>query len=150
MSESKVKTPDQLLAMYPYMFVPGQLGYDIAAGWLADFVKLCGDIDVLLGEDKRGFHWRQLKEKMGGARYYFELRGRRSTQKELAAAIAKLVLAAEAKSDETCIFCGKPANINNVGGYLLSECSEHFIRRQKGGVESPWLDTNGLEASLGS
>ena len=60
-----------LKARYPYMFVRPHIGQDFYRGWLADFIVACNAIDELLGADKRGFHFRQLKEKYGWARYYW-------------------------------------------------------------------------------
>lgn len=56
---------------FAYMFASPNLGLDIYRGWLPDFIDACEQIDVVLGGDKRGFHWRQIKEKYGFARYYF-------------------------------------------------------------------------------
>ena len=67
--------PRRITTRFPYMFEGENIGLSVAAGWTAIFEKLCSDIDTLLGEDKRNFHWVQCKEKFGVARWYWEIEG---------------------------------------------------------------------------
>lgn len=50
-----------LKARFSYMFDSPSSGIDIYRGWLADFASACEQIDALLGDDKRGFHFTQCK-----------------------------------------------------------------------------------------
>jgi hypothetical protein len=68
-----MKTFTEIKAMYPYQFEGKNIGLSIANGWLPGFAKLCRDIDTRLGKNKRDFHWVQLKEKFGSARYYWAM-----------------------------------------------------------------------------
>ena len=63
-------TPKELKARYPYQFFGPHIELSFYKGWMSLFVQLCADIDAELGPNKRSFHWRQLKEKFGSARWY--------------------------------------------------------------------------------
>lgn len=58
---------------YPYMFANplGQL--TIERQWSAAFRLTCREIDAFLGQDKRGFHWRQLDMDDGQPHWYWSL-----------------------------------------------------------------------------
>ena len=139
-----MKTIAELLAAYPYMFKGEALGLALHRGWYPTFAKLCADIDELLGEDKRGFHWVQLKEKFGAARWYahYELKeGERggvqfSVQQEdgsmkpidpnlSAVTINGLINQAQAATAMQCVVCGGPAKVASQGGWYLCLCQGH-------------------------
>lgn len=61
-----------LKARHSYMFNGRNIGHDFYRGWLSDFIAACDDVHRVLGDNKRGFHFRQIKEKYGWARYYWE------------------------------------------------------------------------------
>lgn len=50
----------ELQARYPYQFKDPELGVSMAKGWVVVFAQLCADVDHVLGQDKRGFHWSQV------------------------------------------------------------------------------------------
>ncbi len=60
--------PDQFSRTFEY-------GLSIEPGWLTLFERLCADIDTLLeqaGARKENFSWRQIKEKLGSACFYWD------------------------------------------------------------------------------
>ena len=133
-----------LKARYPYMFVRPHIGQDFYRGWLAEFIVACNAIDELLGADKRGFHFRQLKEKYGWARYYWAtdqvtpLRlsliangGVLERQYGLDSAdrvdqqICQILLAAEKSSMQKCIVCSEHAESRSFGGWRVRTCDRH-------------------------
>jgi hypothetical protein len=67
--------PKQLKDRFADMFAGQNIGFSFYRGWFALFENLSHDIDALLGQDKRGFHWVQLKEKFGSARFYWAMKG---------------------------------------------------------------------------
>ena len=58
---------------YPYMFAQPSGPMFIDRNWNVAFKLTCMEIDAFLGEDKRGFHWRQLdiEVRNDGARPYW-------------------------------------------------------------------------------
>ncbi|MDZ4283530.1 MAG: hypothetical protein U1C04_22550 [Hydrogenophaga sp.] len=62
-----------LQVTFPHQFSGPSLGVNVARGWLPIFAQLCSDIDAALGPQKRGFYWRQVKEKLGSLRATFRL-----------------------------------------------------------------------------
>lgn len=146
---------------FPYQFEGENIGVDVAKGWLEFFTKLCEDIDALLGDDKQGFHWTQVKEKFGACRFYWGL-GEKSSpihvdiiatdsliqyveeeededRKDLYSKINELTAAAQDQTKKICIICGKPGSMDNTGGYYLVLCKEHIAQRKKDpqSLESP-------------
>lgn len=157
-----------LPAKYPYQFERCRLGVDMTPGWTPIFAKLCEDVDQLLGEDKRGFSWVQVKEKWGAARFYFELaglapdkrvdlqspdgarslilkpedEGQRSPEiQQLTHKLRNLILAAEKATQHTCAMCGKPGELDRGRGHFLTLCSEHAaLRKEHGSLgEELWI-----------
>lgn len=150
--------PKQLRARFPYMFAGKNIGFDLARGWFPAFVKLCEDIDALLGDDEHGFHWVQLKEKFGSARYYWEMAGNTARlhlslvsedgvlevgpsdpKGSLAARIQRLVNEATDATRSCCIVCGEPATLDQSQPYVLMLCAHHTMQRQQGELDSPWF-----------
>lgn len=68
----------QLQVHFPYQFQEPKLGISLAKGWARRFSRLCQEIDAVLGEDKQGFHWIQVKEKFGSPRFYFRFGSRQA------------------------------------------------------------------------
>jgi hypothetical protein len=161
--------PKQLKARFPYMFEGEHIGLLFCRGWFPLFTKLCEDIDTLLGPDKRGFHWVQLKEKFGSARFYWEMEGhepnlhidfisatqvltavRRSRSSDADEAtdtwrsvpdfIDELVREATAATRTMCIVCGRPGRVNQDQPWTLVLCDEHAEQRRRGELESTWFD----------
>lgn len=120
------KTPAELKARYPYQFNnPKSLGISFARGWFKGFAELCAEIDALLGDDKRGFVWAQVKEKFGSARFHFDIVGRTSKNAKIARQIQELVFLAANRTAEQCIVCGAPGEMRHEGGYVLCLCDAH-------------------------
>ncbi len=159
-----INTPKQLKARFSYMFEGPNIGIDIARGWMPGFQKLCEQIDELLGEDKRGFYWRQCKEKFGSARWYWSMKGGgqqplrldiisdagvvetafqspKSNRPEdaLYERISELIDEAESKTQRACIVCGEPGKGDQQGGYVLVLCEEHIRQRKNGKLPELWL-----------
>ena len=157
-----MKTLKEIKQIYRYQFSGKNIGLSIANGWLPEFAELCKNIDALLGENKRCFHWVQLKEKFGSGRYYFNIKGKKdsvrvdliSTKKVISfetnppAAkgqpqalfdqLSELISAAEARTQNHCIVCGAPGKINQHGGYVLVLCDMHTRLRVGGGDLDIW------------
>ncbi len=58
---------------YPYMFSNPLDQMVISKKWSVTFRLTCQEIDAFLGEDKRGFHWRQLSIEDGQPLWYWAL-----------------------------------------------------------------------------
>ena len=157
-----MKTLKSIKELYPYQFEGKNIGLSIARGWLPEFAELCKTIDELLGDNKRGFHWVQLKEKFGSARYYWSTKGKKDSlrfdliapsevvsmevrqpvsanqQQALFEQISKVVGAAEAHTNKHCIVCGAPGKIDQKDGYVLVLCDLHAKQRLGGGDLGIW------------
>ena len=157
------QTPNQLAQRFPYQFTGNHLGLSIPKGWFDGFAQLCEDIDQVLGLDKRGFYWRQLKEKFGASRWYFCMAGQgdvrvdfqgngRATSlvapahdnaneaNQIRTKIRALVARAEGETHHQCIVCGEQATLDRSSAYVLVLCSEHVRQRAAGTMESPWFE----------
>lgn len=162
-------TPQQLAHRFAYMFEGKHLGLSIARGWMPLFECLCVQIDTILGQDKLGFHWRQIKEKFGSGRFYwsasphgdanpyapvwFDILGpqgvlglqAQTVQPECAVTqrldrIGQLISELSQKSGEICIACGKPAAKPTVRhGYCLVLCAEHAALWNQGADLAPLI-----------
>jgi hypothetical protein len=154
----------ELQEKFQYMFNGPNLGIDVAPGWMPGFETLCEQIDQLLGDDKRGFHWRQCKEKFGSARWYWQIKGRSpdvnidlfspvgvvrkvlkgkipaKPDSDIPEQISALIQEAQAHTEHACIYCGEPGTLNKKDGYLLVLCEEHSRQRDAGTLPSPWSD----------
>ena len=157
-----MKTLKEIKQLYPYQFNGKNLGLSIANGWLPEFAELCKNIDDLLGENKRGFHWVQLKEKFGSARYYWSVKGRKdsvrvdlisskkvvsyetippgtkSPSQALFDQLSEMIDSAEAKTRNHCIVCGAAGKIDQHEGYVLLLCEMHAKQRAGGGDLDIW------------
>ena len=148
---------------FPYMFSDkNNISISIPSGWMHIFEQLCKDIDLLLGQDKQGFHFVQCKEKFGSARWYWQLgtvknlprvdiitdigviglTGRpdkSSTPETLREKIAQLVDMASAKTQHSCIVCGAPSQADHFDYWVLQLCEDHMrMRRSDAGLPSFW------------
>lgn len=141
----EIPNPKQLRARYPYMFAGENIGFSFSRGWFALFSKLCHDIDQLLGENKRGFRWVQLKEKLGSARFYWEMEGYGQRlfhevrpENSLVSQIAALVRETTAETRSSCIVCGQPGWLDQSQPHVLVLCEHHKQQRVQG-VLDPWF-----------
>jgi hypothetical protein len=157
--------PKQLKLRFPYMFAGENIGFSFYRGWFPLFAKLCEDIDALLGEDKRGFHWAQLKEKFGSASFYWEMTGyaqqlhvslisdnqvdefsTRYRKDSLPSQIDTLVREATMATRSRCIVCGEAATLDRSESYVLVLCEHHATRRrQDQKLDPPWFSDEELQ-----
>ncbi len=155
-------TPKQLRACYPYMFSGPNIGITIPRGWIELFANVCVEVDALLGPDKRGFHWTQVKEKFGAARWYFTMDtdpGEVSVRQQVKFSQfnedgtvtrlnpddPKLTLtsvtdrvdaaidAGQKLTQNACICCGEPGKNDEFKGLYLVMCDEHKRERRRVG-----------------
>lgn len=144
-----METPRDLETRFPYMFQGKHLGIGICKGWFPIFSKLCQEIDVVLGENKHGFHWVQVKEKFGTGRFYWELDGVDTPLRldimtpdgllsfagpsgedqtpdsiHLVEQLSKLEMTAESATARVCAACGEPGSLHSRE-YFLTLCSLH-------------------------
>ena len=66
-------SPQALRDRFAYMFRYGYGEFYFARGWLQILFSASQKIDAVLGDDKRGFHWIQLAEKLGAKGFDFHL-----------------------------------------------------------------------------
>lgn len=136
-----MKTPKELIARYPYQFAGEQISMSFSRGWFSFFAKLCSDIDQVLGEDKRGFHWRQVKEKFGQARVYYQLdEDVPENEPLLAKRLMDLKGVAEVASAKVCAVCGRPGFISEAMVWKLALCNEHSQQVAAGMRPSIWFE----------
>jgi len=158
-------SPRELKAKYPYQFAGPHIELSFFKGWMPIFAQLCADIDAELGPNKRSFHWRQLKEKFGSARWYSQMDPLLEPQEDaedlthlsieevnkrvlrladpdelpLRQRIQTLRRDAEAATQTTCIVCGEAGEADRGSGYYLVVCLEHARQRRRGDMESAWF-----------
>lgn len=121
-----MKSKAELKAKYPYMFEGANIGIDLHDGWLPTFAAACDAVDKLLGVDKAGFHFSQVKEKFGSARIYWESK---VLDKEVEKGITRLIDGAEKATESLCMVCGAPAEIKKYGGWFACLCEVHGRER---------------------
>jgi hypothetical protein len=142
---------DGLKVKYPYQFARQSLGFHVPEGWQPIFAELCEDIDAVLDEnEKPHFHWVQLKEKFGTARFYAEFHkpddappsmldgnglterfGRLFSLRPIPSneAIRTLIMAAEATTAKVCLKCGESGTLRR-GGWVRTLCDKHEAEYQ--------------------
>lgn len=144
-------TPKQLQVKYPYMWAGKNIGISISKGWMLIFEDLCDAIDRILGDDKQGFHWIQVKEKFGSGRFYYGYKAgsgplrvdvrtpegvmsfinepahpKSLTEEKVAQrnTIFNLIQEAESKTSKSCICCGN-AGHQVEDGWIMTLCDKH-------------------------
>lgn len=156
-----------LESRYPYQFKDPELGISMAKGWVVVFAQLCADVDQVLGQDKRGFHWSQVKEKFGSARFYFQFTGRQpdlrldiqmpggvlsqvvpggqeppaDQDRSFEHEIRQLAMRAEVATRRVCLVCGQEGSQDVDDGYVLVLCPEHRAQRQQPEGLPPFWDS---------
>lgn len=112
---------------FPYQFSQESLGVNVALGWLPIFAQLCGDIDTALGSQKRGFYWRQVKEKWGSLRASFRLNdGVYEREEGLVRSRFDFAGKAEQRSQIICAACSEPGRLDTNDRYLITLCQPHL------------------------
>lgn len=156
--------PKQLKTRFPYMFAGENIGFSFFRGWFPLFSKLCEDIDALLGEDKGGFHWVQLKEKFGYARFYWEMPGYPKRlhvsaiaenrviefaslhpEDSLASRIDDLVREATTATRSRCIVCGEAAPLDQSESHVLVLCKRPTRQRRGRKLDPPWFSDEEMQ-----
>jgi hypothetical protein len=136
-----MNNPKKLRARYPYQFAGEQISMSYSRGWFHLFSQLCADIDHALGDDKRGFHWTQVKEKFGSARLYFQMTpGVSSDESDLMQRLLSLKNEAEAASQRTCVACGQPGRVYPDMGWMLAVCETHHQEQAAGTLGSIYFE----------
>jgi hypothetical protein len=119
----------------------------VPAGWVGLVDALLSDLETTLGPATASFRVRQIKEKFGALRLYFEL-GRRgpvvvdtitptghetfvggTAEGDLLGAIQSLIDVASEQSTKTCMVCGMPARLASHDGWLAARCASHATGR---------------------
>ena len=96
------------------------------AGWFDLIERLLGEIAVILEDgDPAMFEMRQVKEKLGGLRFYYQY----SDDVGINERIGLAVFAAECRSQMTCEVCGRPGLRRMLGGWISTRCDEHGTER---------------------
>jgi hypothetical protein len=152
-------TPRQLKALYPYQFTEPLISESYPRGWFPLFSNLCGVIDELLGDNKHGFKWRQIKEKHGCGRFQYTLGffDKESDdpdadkyvstfeEEKIADQLALLAHGASRLTSHICLACGQAGTIQSHEGYELAVCDAHQTQRLAGRwVQDFYLD-DGLD-----
>lgn len=100
------------------MFLDKDIVLSIPFGWFDIFSDLCGQIDIYLGNERMGFHWTQLKEKFGAARWHWMAFARQER-------LTEMVNKAQSRTNVQCIVCGAAATLTQNPTYMLVLCPEH-------------------------
>lgn len=140
----------QLKRRYPEQFE--DLPYymvSIDPGWFEPIEAACRRIDVLLtSKEKALFQWRQIKEKFGGLRMYWNEGGvyldfigpdslahivvepaRPLLSAQTRERIARVVAEAAKKASSRCQICGAPGTLQRrENGWLVTACERHVER----------------------
>jgi hypothetical protein len=124
---------NKMEAKYPNMFPKGYGGFAVGAGWWPILESLCANIQSYIDwkqEQKEKYNRgegcpqvivRQIKEKFGGLRFYYDGGDDR---------VYGMVQMAEAWADRSCEMCGKPGT-RRSGGWVRTLCDEHEAERQE-------------------
>jgi len=140
----------RLIEAHPTLFrgAPPTVHSELPAGWYDLVHVLCLGIEEILGEDCPEFQVKQIKEKLGGLRFYFALSGsedfyidvhsedgfetiikRAASAPAKMASIRQLVELACEGSRATCQMCGSLGAQRVIGGRLTALCDEHHAER---------------------
>lgn len=142
-----IQTAEMLGERFPYMFNKPNIGFSFYRGWMPILAGVCVDIDKLLVEHREVFHWTQIKEKFGSARFYYAFGGAEDLRvdlqlecglrsfstplspenktTDLKKEISGLVSAAEQETARCCFVCGQPGKAEDFDGYLQTLCADH-------------------------
>lgn len=161
-----------LIDRYPYMFAGEMVGIhsspraerlayaiDIEPGWLELIEQLCAGIHAIVPsklkrDDGKGFHIRQIKEKFGTLRFYWDvgigphepmridifspagglisLQSRRTDRERWRARVNKLIAVAEQRSGQMCFVCSAPGRPRrDEHGWIYTSCDTHEGTRER-------------------
>lgn len=125
MNEEISQVVQALKAKYPYQFHKSRFGVHITLGWLPRFVQLCDEVDQVLGDDKRGFHWDGCDEKFGTVSLGFGFHARKQIGIETRALLDPVMAKARADLKNRCVVCGQHGSADPSQGYMLTLCPAH-------------------------
>ena len=128
------RTPSELKARFLYMFSGENIGFSFARGWMPIIVRACIEIDATLGDDKRGFHWVQIKEKFGAGRFYCRLDPAPENE-AVRNAVHGIAHQAEVATQTACLVCDGAAIVQSYGGYDANLCAAHQPKGKQSGVD---------------
>lgn len=110
---------ERLVSEHPLLYRDGEF-FDCLDGWYELIRELSDALETLCAQQKR---WRkrpmvssQVKEKLGGLRFYVD---------NIAPGAEKLIASAEVLSGRTCEVCGSPGSVRSRGGHLMALCERH-------------------------
>jgi hypothetical protein len=148
MTEEMIKTGAQLEARFPYMFNGENIGFAYFRGWMAVVVRVCTEIDSVLGDQREDFHWTQIKEKFGTLRLYYafgtqspvtmdfhspaglqSIRVQTGEPSPLGLVLDDSVVRAQDATASICMVCGAPARTQTYEHYRLTVCAAHHPDR---------------------
>lgn len=115
-------SPQALRDRFAYMFRYGYGEFYFARGWLQILFSASQKIDAVLGDDKRGFHWIQLAEKLGAKGFDYHL-DRACERDAVAVAVRAIADRAAVASKTACVVCGAPAECRQHKDYFLMLCA---------------------------
>ena len=144
-SEKLRKLPSRYSYMFPLQGQERARAYAWFRGWLPEVAVMCDRIDLLLGDNKRDFHWIRVREKFGAPSFHYQMEGKarfavnlhrpqdvrrvdcapRETFDPVAVAVQEVILETEVELRSHCIICGAPATITNAQGPWASLCAFH-------------------------
>jgi hypothetical protein len=108
---------------YPRL-IPERFGFECDDGWLGIIDDFLAVVDRELPASGT-FRLRQVKEKLGGLRIYFDVSP--DTPAEAHAAIDDAYDRASARSYKICEICGARGRFSNRQGFLTVVCEEHQV-----------------------
>lgn len=106
---------------YPRL-VPERFGFECEDGWIQILEDFFAVVDRELPAEAT-FHLRQIKEKLGSLRIYFDLEGDIPAESETA--IRDACDRAEARSHYICEQCGQRGRLSSRRGYITTVCAFH-------------------------
>ena len=132
---------EQLRTQFPWNW--DTYSPDCGNGWFELILQLCVDIAAELNaspeDNQEPFSVLQVKEKLGGLRFYAA--GHNNDK------IQELISAAERKSYTICEICGAPGELCKAGAWLKTVCVTHQNREAE---ERPnYVPLKGKEVSGG-
>ena len=111
-----------LKARFIHMFAGPATSLEFYQGWFPIAVGLCVEIDRVLGEYRKSFHWVQIKEKFGVMCLYFDLQG---APRLLCKSLQVLVPQAELESAQCCMACAEASRLSRQSGWMVTVCEIH-------------------------
>jgi len=98
-------------------------GLEVGDGWYKLIFKMCAKLEKYLKKTgNKDFYFTQVKEKFGSGRFY-NYGGDDATD--------KIIEDAETLCGKTCEVCGKPGNIEKIGGWFYPVCSKHKTEHEQ-------------------